>query len=176
MKAVFFVVLFGVALLFVGCFGEDCPECAIKYSHFLVNATNGSLHYEARCYSDSLTFVGFNATLFPNDTLLLYWERPMLDGVYTSDSTFFVGPSEIVLEAEDGRLLLFPYDRWRDTYNNNNFVRVEIDGNNVHWYWTIDSAYIADNYGRVSWEEFIERREAMLPPNGEGWCLIYNQR
>jgi len=149
MKAVFFVVLFGVALLLLGCEGKPEGGGWGKDLYFLVNRTDGLLHYKAclkTSMSDLGTVSGFEAILNPNDTLFLY-QRELMGGRYFffEDPTHFSSSSsDLILQNKDKYILFADAPSDHLFCGEKNFVQIEIGDRNVHYYWTIDSAYVAN--------------------------------
>ena len=145
MKAVFIVVLFGVALLLLGCGDGWCDGCrdtggpVAKESYFLVNSTDDLLHYQA-CYTSGSTTYRFDTILPSKDTLFLYWRKSSGRILQFEDYTFYMLSFKNVVIQSNSKRVLFS----NVLCGKEDFVSMEIDDRNVHYYWTIDSAYIAE--------------------------------
>jgi len=153
MKIFRLLLYFGVLLLIAAC-PTDTGLKEYEYSYFLINISNKSLHYESY-RGDSLLF---DTTLLPKDTLFLYSckEAPLLGRVCDDQTYFELGrDKDKIIIKNESQIVSFIHNRTNTCgYDNSVFEKRHSSGNHNYYYWTIDSAYIADKSCNMSWEDF----------------------
>jgi len=141
---------------FIACDNSDwCLEPTISNYYSLINNTAERLDYESSKPSGVGTW-RLNRLLPSGDTLLLYrsWNQCRNSGI--ANDFYYTAESATVMIKDNEGLVLF-YRSGNITCGSENFVPVQIDSVNTHWFWHIDSAYIAEKACNIPWDEFQER-------------------
>ena len=151
------LVCLSISLFFVGCY-DDGKTGSIFTSYFLINETSQLLYYESSD-KDSLLF---DTILPPNDTLLLYTRKEYFPGVSLDNSAYF-RYYDITIKDENQEILFYRSETVNCGYGDFIFYTADSITNyktNIHYHWTIDSAYIADKACNPDLEEFLGKESA----------------
>jgi len=157
-------------LLVIACtdYPTTCPGGDSRMDlYLLVNKTGGILHYEAR-YSATMETNNlmdthfFDTILLPNDTLPLYGIPASFWGGRVENVPFFVfhgtdlGKCTVIIRDDNERILFYGINFLDGNFCGTiDFVEVAVmDSNYAYkYFWTIDSAYIADMACDMSLED-----------------------
>jgi len=138
----------GVFTFLIGC-TENYP----KGNYFIVNNSGGLLYYKS--YSnyreDKLLF---DTTFSSNDTVFLYSYKFTPPAPSVNDPIRFYAST--IMIKDDKQRILFYGSKEKNGCGDIDFVSKKKDNLNFNYYWTIDSAYIADKSCDISWEDFEE--------------------